>query len=173
MDLAPSPATGQPPELEPAQLLLPWDLRLTPEQFGVPGQRPSPSRSLGPGGFIHPIPITARSARSRAAWVSGSACEPPPPAALPHLGALVRIQPCLKDLLTYEGIDALLPREVLRQAYAYGLLLEGQRWIDMLEQRNLMAHTDEATRAQQALALIQERFAPALRTLAADLGQRP
>ena len=79
----------------------------------------------------------------------------------------------LMDLLTYEGIDALLPREVLRQAYAYGLLQEGQRWIDMLEQRNLMALTDDAARAQQALALIRDRFAPALRTLAADLDQRP
>jgi Uma2 family endonuclease len=33
MALAPSPATNQPTELEPAPLLLPWDLRLTPEQF--------------------------------------------------------------------------------------------------------------------------------------------
>jgi len=79
----------------------------------------------------------------------------------------------LKDLLAYEGIDALLPREVLRQAFASGLLQEGQLWIDMLEQRNLMAHTYDVTRAQLALALIRERFAPALRTLAADLEQRP
>lgn len=33
MALATPPATTQPPELEPAPLLLPWDLRLTPEQF--------------------------------------------------------------------------------------------------------------------------------------------
>ena len=33
MALAPPPATDQPTELEPAPLLLPWDLRLTPEQF--------------------------------------------------------------------------------------------------------------------------------------------
>jgi len=33
MALAPSPATAQPPELEFAPLRLPWDLRLTPEQF--------------------------------------------------------------------------------------------------------------------------------------------
>ena len=33
MALAPSPATAQPVELEPEPLLLPWDLRLTPEQF--------------------------------------------------------------------------------------------------------------------------------------------
>ena len=79
----------------------------------------------------------------------------------------------LKDLLAYEGIDALLPREVLRQAFATDLLQEGQLWIDMLEQRNLMAHPYDVTRAQQVLCLIRERFAPALRTLAADLEQRP
>ena len=33
MALAPPPATAQPAELEAAPLLLPWDLRLTPEQF--------------------------------------------------------------------------------------------------------------------------------------------
>jgi Uma2 family endonuclease len=33
MALAPPPATAQPPGLESAPLLLPWDLRLTPEQF--------------------------------------------------------------------------------------------------------------------------------------------
>jgi Uma2 family endonuclease len=33
MALAPPPSTAQPPGLEPAPLLLPWDLRLTPEQF--------------------------------------------------------------------------------------------------------------------------------------------
>ena len=33
MALAPPPATAQPPGLEPEPLLLPWDLRLTPEQF--------------------------------------------------------------------------------------------------------------------------------------------
>lgn len=33
MALAPPPATAQPPELEPPPLLLPWDLRLTLEQF--------------------------------------------------------------------------------------------------------------------------------------------
>jgi len=33
MALAPPPSTAQSPGLEPAPLLLPWDLRLTPEQF--------------------------------------------------------------------------------------------------------------------------------------------
>ncbi|MCP9809205.1 nucleotidyltransferase substrate binding protein [Cyanobium sp. HWJ4-Hawea] len=79
----------------------------------------------------------------------------------------------LKDLLQHEGIDAMLPREVLRQAFAYELLAEGQIWIDMLEQRNLMAHTYDEQRARQATAMIRERFAPALLELASALEQRP
>ncbi|MFM7754852.1 MAG: HI0074 family nucleotidyltransferase substrate-binding subunit [Cyanobium sp.] len=79
----------------------------------------------------------------------------------------------LKDLLNHEGIDAQLPREVLRQAFAAGLLQDGQLWIDMLEQRNLMAHTDDVRRARIALALISEHFAPALDALAMDLQRRP
>jgi nucleotidyltransferase substrate binding protein (TIGR01987 family) len=79
----------------------------------------------------------------------------------------------LKDLLAYEGIDAPLPRQVIREAFAAGLLPDGQVWIDMLEQRNLMAHTYDVTRAQRALALIRGTFAPALRALAQELEQRP
>jgi nucleotidyltransferase substrate binding protein (TIGR01987 family) len=79
----------------------------------------------------------------------------------------------LKDLLAYEGIDAPLPRQVIREAFAAELLPDGQVWIDMLEQRNLMAHTYDVTRAQRALALIRETFAPALRALAQELEQRP
>jgi len=79
----------------------------------------------------------------------------------------------LKDLLNHEGLDALLPREVLRQAFAYGLLTDGQLWIDMLEQRNLMAHAYDEQRARQATSMIRERFAPALLELARALEQRP
>ena len=61
----------------------------------------------------------------------------------------------------------------MRQAFATGLVDDGQLWIDMLEQRNLMAHTYDLARARQALALIEDRIAPALLALAADLEQRP
>ena len=79
----------------------------------------------------------------------------------------------LKDLLAYEGIDAPLPRQVIREAFAAELLPDGQVWIDMLEQRNLMAHTYDVTRAQRALVLIRGTFAPALRALAQELERRP
>src|SRR5690348_14559170 len=45
----------------------------------------------------------------------------------------------LKDYLKYQGISVSLPREVIKQAFHYQLIQEGQIWIDMLEDRNLMA----------------------------------
>ena len=49
----------------------------------------------------------------------------------------------LKDLLAWNGIDARLPREVLKQAFAAGLIENGQPWIDRLEARNLLAALDD------------------------------
>ena len=78
----------------------------------------------------------------------------------------------LKDLLAWNGLDVKLPREVLKQAFATGLLENGQLWIDMLEQRNLMAHTYDQARAQQASALICERYWPELQGLHNSLQER-
>jgi nucleotidyltransferase substrate binding protein (TIGR01987 family) len=64
----------------------------------------------------------------------------------------------LKDFLAYNGIDAKLPREVLKQAFATGLISNGQLWIDMLEERNLMAHTYDDAKARQAVNAIQTRY---------------
>ena len=50
---------------------------------------------------------------------------------------------------------------------------QGQLWIKMQEQRNLMAHTYNVNRAQQALAMIRDRFVPALLTHAGNMEQRP
>ena len=71
----------------------------------------------------------------------------------------------LKDFLAYNGIDAKLPREVLKQAFATGLVINGQLWIDMLEERNLMAHTYDDARARKAVDQIQERYLGGLQQL--------
>ena len=78
----------------------------------------------------------------------------------------------LKDLLAWNGIDARLPREVLKQAFATGLLENGQLWIDMLEQRNLMAHTYDQARALKAATLISHTFWPELAALEESLANR-
>jgi len=56
----------------------------------------------------------------------------------------------LKDYLIYSGVvfDQITPRSVIKQAFAAKIIQDGQTWIDMLDQRNLMSHTydDESFR---------------------------
>ncbi|MEK6788703.1 MAG: nucleotidyltransferase substrate binding protein [Pseudomonadota bacterium] len=71
----------------------------------------------------------------------------------------------LKDYLQYNGIDVKLPREVLKQAFANDIVEDGQVWIDMLEDRNLMAHTYNEARAQMAVNHIRLRYMTGLSAL--------
>lgn len=83
----------------------------------------------------------------------------------------------LKDFLAYNGIDARLPREVIKQAFATGLLVDGELWIAMLEERNLMAHTYDDARAKAVVTQIQNRYLAGLsqlhELLAARLEETP
>jgi nucleotidyltransferase substrate binding protein (TIGR01987 family) len=78
----------------------------------------------------------------------------------------------LKDLLAWNGIDARLPREVLKQAFAAGLIENGQRWIDMLEERNLLVHPYDQARALLAAERISQHFWPELIALQRTLNNR-
>jgi len=72
----------------------------------------------------------------------------------------------LKDYLKYSGIKEVnLPREVFKQAFANALIQDGQVWIEMLEDRNLMAHTYDEKRAEKAIFNITKKYAPAIRDL--------
>ena len=61
----------------------------------------------------------------------------------------------LKDYLKYQGIQAHMPRDVIKQAFHFQLIQNGQTWIDMLEDGNLMAHVYQEDKAQQAALSIQ------------------
>ena len=60
----------------------------------------------------------------------------------------------MKDYLRYNGIDVKLPREVIKQAFANDIVVDGQIWIDMLENRNVMAHVYDEARAHETVDLI-------------------
>jgi len=64
----------------------------------------------------------------------------------------------MKDYLNYNGIDVKLPREVIKQAFANDIIIDGQLWMDMLEDRNLMAHTYDEARAIKAVNHICQRY---------------
>ena len=65
----------------------------------------------------------------------------------------------VKDYLAYNGIKKLtLPRDIIKEGFAHRIIEDGQQWIDMMMDRNLMAHTYSEENAQQAVAHIVERY---------------
>ena len=71
----------------------------------------------------------------------------------------------MKDYLRFNGIDVKLPREVIKQAFANDVIIDGQLWIDMLENRNVMAHVYDEARAEETVELICLNYLPALEQL--------
>jgi nucleotidyltransferase substrate binding protein (TIGR01987 family) len=78
----------------------------------------------------------------------------------------------MKDYLNYNGINVKLPREVIKQAFANDIIIDGQLWIDMLEDRNLMAHTYDEARAHKAIDHICQRYGNGLEQLCQYLLER-
>lgn len=68
----------------------------------------------------------------------------------------------MKDYLAYNGVSISLPRDVIKQAFHHQLIQDGQVWIDMLEDRNLMAHVYQEQAALTAMKNVRERYAPAI-----------
>jgi nucleotidyltransferase substrate binding protein (TIGR01987 family) len=66
----------------------------------------------------------------------------------------------LKDYLVYSGVvfDQITPRSVIKQAFAAKIIEDGQVWIDMLEQRNLMSHTYDDESFQIAFSSISQSY---------------
>ncbi|CAK0770039.1 conserved hypothetical protein [Gammaproteobacteria bacterium] len=64
----------------------------------------------------------------------------------------------MKDYLNYNGIVVKLPREVIKQAFANDIIIDGQCWIDMLEERNLMVHIYDEARAREVINHICQRY---------------
>ncbi len=71
----------------------------------------------------------------------------------------------LKDYLESQGVVSKFPRDVIKQAFHYQLINDGEIWLDMLAKRNLLAHTYDETIADQAHSLIKEHYAPQIQFL--------
>jgi nucleotidyltransferase substrate binding protein (TIGR01987 family) len=64
----------------------------------------------------------------------------------------------LKDFLASQAIDASFPREVIKQSFHYELIDNGEIWMDMLERRNMLAHTYNEENFRQAIDLITNYY---------------
>ena len=77
----------------------------------------------------------------------------------------------LKDYMESQGIAAPFPREVIKQAYRYNLLSNGELWLEMLSKRNLLAHTYDEKIADEAHQLITKHYFASIRQLVSQLGK--
>ncbi len=78
----------------------------------------------------------------------------------------------MKDYLEAEGFEIKSPRNAIQVAFQSGLIEDGHQWIDMLEKRNLMAHTYNEQYVLEAEQLIRHKYAEALLQLCDKLGKQ-
>ncbi len=80
----------------------------------------------------------------------------------------------LKDYLVYSGVvfDQITPRSVIKQAFAAKIIKDGQTWIDMLDQRNLMSHTYDDESFRIAFDSISRSYLTAIEQVFTWLKQR-
>lgn len=66
----------------------------------------------------------------------------------------------LKDRLEYEGValPTVTPRQVIRQAYQARFIQDGEAWINMLTDRNLMSHTYDCEKFEVVVRKIQSQY---------------
>ncbi|HWP96332.1 MAG TPA: nucleotidyltransferase substrate binding protein [Syntrophomonadaceae bacterium] len=71
----------------------------------------------------------------------------------------------IKAWLEFKGIEVSTPRDCFREAFAVGLTKEGEGWLQMLNDRNLSAHTYNETDARRIGERIEKKHYPLLAEL--------
>lgn len=75
-----------------------------------------------------------------------------------------------KDFMEFEGLHIQpTPRTVIKEAFAAGLITDGQAFIDMLEARNLMSHRYDEETFNTIFLKIKQDFYPALEKFRVNL----
>ncbi|MDM7954369.1 MAG: nucleotidyltransferase substrate binding protein [Cyanobium sp. CZS 25K] len=79
----------------------------------------------------------------------------------------------VKDYMEASGVvfDVVMPRQVIKDAFAAKVLNDGASWIAMLDHRNLLAHTYNPVVFEQAVEAIHQRYLPQLEQLQTFLQQ--
>jgi len=69
----------------------------------------------------------------------------------------------IRDYLQFEGVkNVFLPREVIKYGFHHHIIEDGQAWINMMEDRNLMAHTYDERKAENAINNICKHYVKAI-----------
>jgi nucleotidyltransferase substrate binding protein (TIGR01987 family) len=79
----------------------------------------------------------------------------------------------VKDYMEASGVvfDVVMPRQVIKEAFAAKVLNDGATWIAILDHRNLLSHTYNPVVFEQAVAAIHQRYLPQLEQLHTFLQQ--
>ena len=68
----------------------------------------------------------------------------------------------LKDYLESQGVLTQFPRDVIKKSFHHELIEDGEAWMQMLEDRNLLAHTCNEELANEAYKKIKNNYYQAL-----------
>lgn len=70
----------------------------------------------------------------------------------------------LRDYMEYQGhaFEQPSPRQVLKMAFSVNYISAGEVWMEMLEQRNLLAHTYDEENFEKAIELISRKYFSAI-----------
>ncbi|MEB2778997.1 nucleotidyltransferase substrate binding protein [Algoriphagus persicinus] len=72
----------------------------------------------------------------------------------------------VKDYLEEQGfVDIKSPRSALKKAFEMNILENGHAWMDLLQDRNLTAHTYDEQKASDMEQLISNKYFPLLKAL--------
>lgn len=64
----------------------------------------------------------------------------------------------LRDFFESKKVDVSYPRDVIKEAFRHAILKEGEIWMEMLDDRNLMAHTYDEAKAEEAIKKIKSHY---------------
>ncbi len=80
----------------------------------------------------------------------------------------------MKDYLEAEGfVEVSSPRAAIKKAFETDLIEEGHIWMELLQDRNLTAHTYDEDTASKVGELIKQKYYPVIRKLYEALKQVP
>lgn len=78
-----------------------------------------------------------------------------------------------KDFMEFDGLHIQpTPRTVIKEAFAAGIVTDGQDFIDMLEAHNLMSHRYDEETFNTIFLKIKQDFYPALEKFRVNLGAK-
>ncbi|MFM7774314.1 MAG: nucleotidyltransferase substrate binding protein, partial [Candidatus Kapaibacterium sp.] len=80
----------------------------------------------------------------------------------------------VKDFLEESGLQltVITPREVIKAARSAGVVSDGELWMVMLDHRNMLSHTYDVERFEEALTAISRDYLATLRSLHVFLGSQ-